>query len=172
MANLKQMAVDLGDEIKAQNRLVDRIVAKTDAGPCRGAWTSQTARRSSPAVEDEPVPVSTEAAPVRRGAHTKQTARISTPIVEPELPPETDSAEPVPVRRGGTRTRQTARRSTGGKAPRKMLASSSLQTTEDEIAKDGLESGTFTTETAGKSVGGAAPFLVRILVGVSVKVTE
>ena len=66
------------------------------------------------------------------------------------------------ISRGGTRTRQTARRSTGGKAPRKMLPQSqSVLDIDEEIDKDGLESATFTTETAGKSIGGAASFSVR-----------
>ena len=165
MDNLRKMAQDMGDEIEAQNKQLDAIVTKSSSGPRRGAWTSQTARRSSPAVDGEPVPASEEAVPIGRGALTQQMAQTSAQLQSQHLPSAADTAELTPATRGGTRTRQTARRSTGGKAPRKMLPQSqSVLDGNEDIEKDGLESVTFTTETAGKSVGGAAPFSVRIFV--------
>ena len=71
MDNLRKMAQDMGVEIEAQNKQLDTIVTKSSSGPRRGAWTRQTARRSSPAIVGEPVPSSEEAVPVGRGALAK-----------------------------------------------------------------------------------------------------
>ena len=149
LGNLRHLAV-MGDEIAAQNKQLDRIVAKSSSVPRRGAWTSQTARKSSPIVgEDVPVPEVSEAASAGKDTDTQQTAQLKS--ATEQVLSAMDSLDREPAKRGGTRTRQTARKSTGGRAPRKMLVESTLQEVADDITvKDGLES----TSTA-------APFAVR-----------
>ena len=158
LGNLRHLAVEMGDEIAAQNKQLDRIEAKSSSVPRRGAWTSQTARKSSPIVGgDEPVPEVSEAVSAGKDTDTQQTKQLPsqqlTSATE-KVSSAMDSLEREPVKRGGTRTWQTARKSTGGRAPRKMLEESTLIEAGDETVEDGLEIASFTAETA-------APFGVR-----------
>lgn len=144
------MAADMGAEIDVQNRQLSQIVSKDGPPRSRGAYTrppgnlaqSVTCEESSGAME-------TLEMEFLGGAYMRQTARMAEPVPT--------SSEPVP-KRGGTRTRQTARRSTGGKPPRMQLASvmdnrAEILGTEDE---DAAMSATWTRDTAGKSTGGTA----------------
>ena len=156
LTNLKKMAVDMGAEIEAQNRQLSHIVSKDGPPRGRGAYTRPLKLAQSVTCDESSGDMETSEMGFISGAHTMQTARMAEPV--------TTSSEPVP-KRGGTRTKQTARRSTGGKPPRMQLASVMADTGEifgTEDKENEAMSATWTRDTAGKSTGGMAPQLQQV----------